>query len=260
MRCRASKANGPQTLATKLGEAGADLVDVLKGRERRTKRKRRQGEGAQHHHVGREHQSRRQALGEVSGADREPRTWWMKAATGVASYIASVANAMMKPAQNVNPPRWTSGRGRRARRRVARRHDGQRQKSGPGTELGGDGADRMGGYRERLNTLISSTTSSSTKAGALTEGLRSPQEEGMAAHLEKINELQRAGAIDARTAARGEADAAQIMQDVYTDAASAIVARSQPCSRSRRGRRHRECAGQQKGGDEGARIQAWAIR
>ena len=75
--------------------------------------------------------------------------------------------------------------------------------------------------QERLNTLISNNNQLLDEGRSLTEGLRSPQEE-MAARLEKINELQRAGAIDARTAARAQADAAQIMQDVYTDAASAI--------------------------------------
>jgi uncharacterized protein YjgD (DUF1641 family) len=223
------RSEGDRTaLATKLfGEAGADLVDVLK-----------EGSAGLD-----ENAAKAKALNiimsdeSIKAADKlsekyreltsNLERWWMKAATGVAGYISSVTDAVMTPARNVNS-RTGGAFGAQDRdfdrmlREAEPLGDGKKAKGGSGLDLEKkETLTEWADAQERLNTLIANNNQLLDEGRAMTEGLRTPQEE-MAARLEKINELQRAGAIDAKTAARAQAEAAQIVQDQYTDAASAI--------------------------------------
>lgn len=222
------KSEGDRTaLAQKLfGEAGTDLVKVLKD-----------GSAGLD-----ENAAKAKALNiimsdeSIKAADKlsekyreltaNLERWWQKAATGVAGYIASVADAVMTPAQNQNS-RVGGPQAAADRQNAAEWRDGTTvnaaKDDGKGSALEKkETLTEWADAQERLNTLVANQNALLDEGHAMTEGLRTPQEE-MAARLEKINELQRAGAIDAKTAARAQAEAAQIVKDQYTEAASAIA-------------------------------------
>jgi hypothetical protein len=81
---------------------------------------------------------------------------------------------------------------------------------------------QMGDATALVSQLAAQWNATLREGAALTESLRTPQEDLMA-RLERISELYRLGAIDAATASRAQVKAAASAAGAYLDAAGSIV-------------------------------------